>query len=79
MRISTTVTTSSSIDGAEVADEAHGDEADGELEDGGEDGQERDVMCLIGGIYRPSPIANCHLIQLLHLSPACILYITARH
>jgi hypothetical protein len=38
MRISTTVTTASSIDGAEVADVAHGDEADGGLEDGGEDG-----------------------------------------
>jgi hypothetical protein len=37
------------------------------------------VMCLIRGIYRPSPITQCNLIQLLHLSPACILYITARH
>lgn len=31
------------LHGADVAHEAHGDEADGELEDGGQDGRERDV------------------------------------
>jgi hypothetical protein len=44
MTFLTTVTAASSIDRAEVADEAHGDEADGELEDGGEDVQGRDVL-----------------------------------
>jgi hypothetical protein len=68
MTFLTTVTAASSIDRAEVADEAHGDEADGELEDGGEDVQGRDVLLGFGPcpwvlseswrrrIYRPDAV-----------------------